>query len=324
MKYIDLHCDTLMKVRKESDLYTSNNHLDFYRLTEGNCLAQFFAVFLKPKPSKCFFYDEKKIWKKDNEYIFKKVGLLKSAVHSSGNINMAYNYHDLISNQKNAKISAFLTIEDGRSIGEDLSNIRLYYDLGIRLITITWNSENSLAYPHSKNFNSMNLGLKKFGIEAIEYMNELGIIIDASHISDKGFYDIAKFSNKPFVASHSNSRYISPSTRNLDDNMIKTLASKGGVMGLNFFSKFLSPNTKSKNSNILDMVAHLNHIKNVGGEDVLSIGSDFDGIRCQLEINSPSKVYLLFDELKKSKWTENQIEKLAYKNCLRVIKDTMN
>lgn len=324
MQYIDLHCDTLMKIKKENDLFANKHHIDINKLKKGNCLAQFFAIFLNPLPVKIPFLEPEKIWIKDNKYIKKKSKLLLSAISKSDEISMAYDYSTLMSNLKNNKVSAFLTLEDGRSIGNDLNNINLYHEFGIRLITITWNNENTLAYPHSKNTSKMNLGLKKFGIDAIRSMNQLGILIDASHISDKGFYDIARYSSKPFLASHSNSRFISPHTRNLDDNMIKTLADKGGVMGLNFYSKFLSHDIDSKNSKVSDMILHLNHIKNIGGEDVLSIGSDFDGIKCNLEIDSPSKIYILFDELKKIKWTERQIEKLAYGNSIRLIKESMS
>src|SRR5699024_2775635 len=160
-------------------------------------------------------------------------------------------------------------------------------------------------------------GLKTFGKDAIEYMNHLGMIIDVSHLSDGGFYDVAKISKKPFIASHSNSRTLSPHQRNMTDEMIKILAEKGGVMGLNFAPQFLNEDISIRDSKIELMVKHLNYMKNIGGEDVIALGSDFDGIGGNLELDSSDKMYLLFDALRVDGWSERLIEKLAYKNALR-------
>lgn len=325
MKYIDLHCDTLMKlVLSDENIDLASNDktsVDFKRLKEGNAMAQFFAIFL-PDEETYGYYKKEPV--PDDEYILKAVNILKESVgRNSDIIEMAFNADDIERNQKNNKMSAILTIEDGRSIDGKLEKIKKYYDMGIRLITLTWNYENSLGFPNSNDPEMMNKGLKPFGREAVEYMNELGILVDVSHLSDGGFYDVANISKKPFIASHSNARGISPHRRNLTDDMIRIIGEKGGVIGLNFCASFLNENVQGPNSTIEMMIKHLNYIRNVGGEDVLALGTDLDGIEGNLEIDSCNKMPLLFDVLEKAGWSSKLIEKFAYENSLRVIKETM-
>lgn len=322
MKFIDLHCDTVMKIDSicgEQSLYSNNvASVDFKRMKNGNSMAQFFAIFLMSK-------DKLKVdYMGDDPYILDKVNLVKETVKANREIiDMSYNYDDIIKNNSEGKMSALLTIEDGRSVDGKLEKLEEYYKLGIRLIGLTWNHENCFGYPNSDEPRIMESGLKDFGKEAIEYMNEIGIIIDVSHLSDGGFYDVARLSKRPFIASHSNSRVLSPHKRNLTDDMIKILAEKGGVAGLNFCPEFLNSDLSIPDSTIEAMVQHLKHMRNIGGDDIIALGSDLDGIRGNLEIDSIDKMSLLFDALRKEGWSEDLIEKLAYKNILRVIKDTL-
>ncbi len=220
-------------------------------------------------------------------------------------------------------ISIFLTLEDGRPIGEDLTRLENLYEMGFRLVTLTWNKENSIGYPNSFDKNDMRKGLKKFGFEVIELMNSLGMVIDVSHLSDGGFYDVIETSNKPIIASHSNARAISPHPRNLSDDMIKKIAESGGVIGLNFLGNFLNKDITQNQSTIKVMIEHLNHIRNIGGAEVLALGTDFDGMSGELEIDGPDKMNLLFDALWHSGWDYGTIEKFGFQNAMRVIKDVM-
>ena len=325
MKFIDLHCDTLMHtVGREGNLSLLQNNqtsVDFERMKEGGSLAQFFAVFL---PTEEMFMENAGEVIEDDIYINTLVETLKKEI--AGNIHMiglAGSYDDIIQNEKDGRMSAILTIEDGRSVEGSLDKLRHYHDMGIRLISLTWNFENCFGYPNSDDKNIMTKGLKEFGREAVEYMNELGMIVDVSHLSDGGFFDVAKISKKPFVASHSNAREISPHKRNLTDQMIRILGEKGGVAGINFAPHFLQPDTNTDRSTVELMVRHLNHMRNVGGEDVVALGSDFDGIGGDLEVDSIEKMPMIFQALQKDGWSIGQIEKLAYKNSLRVIKESM-
>lgn len=193
-------------------------------------------------------------------------------------------------------------------------------------MTLTWNYENELGFPNEIIDEKLVLdrGLKNKGFEFIEEMENLGIIIDVSHLSDAGFYDILNNTKKPFVASHSNARNICGHRRNMTDDMIKKLSDRGGVMGLNFYSYFLNNNVASDDiSKIEDMIKHVKHIKNIAGIEVIGLGSDFDGIDCKVEIENSSKMQILAEKMKKEGFTENEIEHIFYKNVLNLFKEIL-
>ena len=167
----------------------------------------------------------------------------------------------------------------------------------------------------------MRRGLKSFGKRMVEEMNELGMIVDVSHLSDGGFWDVAKISKKPFVASHSNARAVTNHPRNLTDSMIRTIAEKGGVIGINFCPSFLSD---KKISTINGLLRHIYHIYQVGGEDVLALGSDLDGISGKIQLDGCDKISLLAESLKRYRMSDRVLEKMWYKNALRVFHDTLN
>ncbi|PUU94589.1 dipeptidase [Halanaerobium sp.] len=324
--YIDLHCDSLLRIynKYDQDNLLENNKLsvDFKGLKAGGALAQFFAIFMPDQST----LEELNLAQIDDDlYIEDLLNILKNEVKKNNKmIEMAYNYRDLLNNKNENKISAFLTIEDGRSVNGDLEKIKKYYELGVRLITLSWNYENCFGWPNSDNQEIMKKGLKQFGVEAVKYMNKIGIIIDVSHLSDGGFYDVAEHSEKPFVASHSNVRSLAANPRNLKDDMITKIAEKGGVIGLNFAPQLLNKNSADKRSRLEEMIEHLNYIKNIGGESVLALGSDFDGIQGDLEITKSSEMPLLFKALKKDGWSDDLIDKFRLENVLRVIKEVLN
>ena len=160
----------------------------------------------------------------------------------------------------------------------------------------------------------------------IDAMNRMGIIADVSHLSDGGFWDvvrICKENHKPFVASHSDCRALTPHSRNLTDEMIRAIAECGGAIGVNFSAGFISPDIHSHTSRIDDMVRHMKHMYQVGGIECMALGGDLDGIRGDLEIDSVDNVPLLIDRLHKEGFTSSELDKLTYDNMYRVIRDTM-
>ncbi len=322
MRFTDLHCDTLLKmfIRKEDDMYdVPEVSVDIKRMKKANQICQFFAMFL---PTKEMYY-KYKIKINDIKYVESLAAILKYNVDKySDEIAMAYNMSDIEENRKNGKMSAVLTIEDSRLISNNMERIDRVYDLGVRLMTLTWNFENCFGYPNSKNKEIMNLPLKKFGVEAVKYMQEKGIIVDASHLNDGGFYTLLEICDKPFVASHSNMRSITGHTRNLTDDMLKKLADKGGVSGINFASAFLCDRGDDV-SKVDDMVLHIKKMRDVAGIDVIALGSDFDGISSKLEIDGPDKMHLLEERLLKNGFSSEDVEKIFYKNAHRVIRESM-
>ena len=330
MRYIDMHCDTLAEGvahKKKTITVMEQSMVDITRLKEAKAAAQFFAMFLPQKE----YHEDFKSWLgvdemfTEEDFLAKMYEVYQNTLKENADcLAAAQSYEQLKKNENEGKISAFLTIENGYPVKGKLENLKKYHEMGVGLITLTWNDPNCFGYPHSKNPADMKKGLTDFGKEAVEYMNELGIIVDVSHLSDGGFYDVAKISRKPFVASHSNCRAVSPATRNLTDDMIKILAEKGSVAGINFEPSFLNKDVTDTHSRIETMCQHILHFINTGGIECVGIGTDFDGIGGQLEINECSKMELLFDTLHKKGISEDAIEKIAYHNVARVIKETMH
>lgn len=310
MKYIDLHCDTASRMLYENQELSKNKFsVDIKKLREGEALAQVFAFFVNAGEIDDLYLEFEIMYnnfinelEKNNKYI--------KIVRNITELNEAY---------KKGKIGAFLSIEEGDVLQGKIENLKKVYDKGVRIITLTWNYKNSIGYPNY-NYIYKDRGLERKGIEIVSEMENLGMIPDASHLSDAGFYDLERLCKKPFIVSHSNSRSITDNPRNLTDDMIKLLAEKGGVMGINFCSDFLGGN---KVSSIEDMIRHIKHIKNIGGIDVISIGSDFDGIKNQVEIKNASEMNKLADILNKEGFSYDEIEKIYYKNALRVFLETL-
>ncbi|MPQ42976.1 dipeptidase [Clostridium tarantellae] len=311
MDFIDFHCDTasLLLELKDKTLKKNDLKVDIEKLKEGNALAQFFALFIETEKDKSK-YD--KCDKMLNN--FKKELMLNSS-----DIVLCRNYEDYLKAKNNNKIGAFITIEEGEAIEGDINKLRKFKSEGISLMTLTWNFENKIAYPNYE-YKFKDAGLKEFGIEVVEEMNNLGMIIDTSHLSDGGFWDVIKYSKYPIVASHSNSRYVCNHSRNLTDAMVKALSNNGGVTGINFCSDFLGESEVSK---ISDMVKHIKHIKHIGGVDCIALGSDFDGIDNEVEIKDASKMEFLANALQKQRFTLDEIEKIFYKNIERVIREVL-
>ena len=326
MGYLEMHCDTLLGAGygEKIDLFENQMAVDWKRMKATGFSGQFYAMCLMPEDS-----FQKHGMKKPDDMTFMKTlsnCFYQNLEAHSDIAAFAANREDLLRNEQQGKISCFLSAEDGNGIGGKLEGLEEMYRMGVRMISITWNHENCLGYPNSFDADKMALPLKPFGREMIDAMNRMGVIVDVSHLSDGGFWDvveICKQNHKPFVASHSNSRAMTPHSRNMTDEMIRALAECGGVMGLNYCASFLSPEIPSRISRIDDMVRHLKHIYQVGGIDCMGMGGDLDGTFGDLEVNAVEKTPLLFDRLKKEGFTESELDKIAYQNVLRVIGETL-
>ena len=229
-------------------------------------------------------------------------------------------------------MSAILTLEEGAVVHNDLAYLRNYYRLGVRMITLNWNFANGIGYPnfdiqgetHGYHTCDEKNGLTSFGIQYVQECERLGIIIDVSHLSDAGFYDVLEYTTQPFVASHSNARGVCDHARNLSDDMIVKLAQRGGVMGINFAADFLDENDQQDAlSKISSMVKHIIYIRDLAGIDCIGLGSDFDGIPQNLEIKDASYMPMLYQALQNAGFHEDDIEKIFYKNVLRVYKNVL-
>jgi membrane dipeptidase len=323
--YIDMHCDTLEQALvygKDTIWELPDAMLDVARLKKAGAAAQFFAMFLPQREEAAWF--GKKEMPGLEELMQEMYGIYQNTLRQHSDVIVsATNYTELMENHRAGKLSAFLTIENGSLIQGELSNIERFYEMGVRLITLTWNDANCLGVCHSTDPSEMEKGLTPFGKEAVSYMNELGILVDVSHLSDGGFYDVADVTDKPFVASHSNCRALSPATRNLTDDMIRVLAERGGVAGINFAPFFLNESLEDRKSRIFRMCDHIEHFIRVGGTECVGIGTDFDGIDGEFEIPDCTGMEQLFTALSHRGISGDVIDKIAFSNVARVIKDVM-
>lgn len=287
MTVCDLHCDTASK------LFDNKLELDFDFLSK----IQFFAVFISPKYYSCpkkrcfdvinYMYNE---FLKNND----KIKFCKS-----------------ISDLHDKKVNAFLSIEGGEAI-TDLNDLETFYDLGVRMMTLTWNNDNHIA-----SANGSSRGLSDFGKKLILKMNDIGMIIDLSHSGEKTFFDVCKISKKPVILSHSNSYSICRHQRNISDRQFYEIKRLNGLTGINFYPPFLSEN---KSADIYDIVSHIEYFLSLGGENNIGIGSDFDGIDSIANgINSAKDIYKIFNLLSSRGVSDEVIKKIAYKNILRVM-----
>jgi len=305
-----LHCDTAGRIFYENlDLKNQLCKVNIEKLKKGGSLGQVFAFFVNQELNNDPYEEFLKLYNNFMEEINRNLK----------DIEIVRNTKELKMAEKAHKIGAFLSIEEGEVIKGSIANLKKVYEMGIRILTVTWNYKNQLAYPNIE-YIHQNKGLTKKGMEVIEECEALGIIPDVSHLSDAGFYDLISICKKPFIASHSNARAITNHPRNLDDNMIKLLAEKGGIMGINFCAHFLGNESVSS---IEEMIFHMKHIRNVGGIDVLAIGSDFDGILNEVEIKDISELDKLQVALKNNNFKESEIEKIFYKNVIRVFDETL-
>ena len=327
MKYMDMHCDTLMaallRKGRDADLYEFPEAMvDFKRMKQGDYLAQFFAIFIVPPQMYTDWLKMEPI--EENDYINSCVEIFNNNMKAHSDIIApARNAEDILENQKKGLMSGVLTMEDGCAVRGNMENLKRFYDAGVRALSLTWNAPNCIGAPNSTDPEVMKTGLTDFGKEAVAYMQDLGMLVDVSHLSDGGFYDVASICKKPFVATHSNCRVLCPHQRNMTDDMIKVLGNAGGVAGINFGPEFLNEDITCKDSTAALMAKHARHMADLGGVECVGIGSDFDGIGGNLEISGSDKIGLLADALSKENFSGSDIDKIVQGNVLRVMKDAM-
>ena len=283
----DMHCDTATKI------YDNNENLFFPSIP----YTQFFAVFISPE-----YYNSPK------ERFFNVINnMYNEFLKNSQKIKFC----KLLSDIENNKLNAFLSIEGGEII-DNLNSLEMLYHLGIRMITLTWNNDNQIG-----GANGSSNGLTPFGEDVVRKMNELGIIIDLSHASEKTFFDACKISTRPVVLSHSNSHSICPNPRNITDTQFEEIKKLNGCVGINFYPQFLN---NKRSATIYDIIEHIEYFLSLDGENNIGIGSDFDGMDCLTKgVESIRDVYKIFDILSSRGVQDETLKKIAYKNIYRVM-----
>ena len=310
----DGHCDTILEIMNQKrtlEKKSTTGHLDIPRMKEGGVDVQFFAVFI--------------------EDIYKPDGSLKRTLqlidcfyreieNNQDDISLVTNYNQIKEVNKARKIAAILSIEGGEALEGDLGVLRVLYKLGVRLLTLTWNQRNQIADGIGES--RAGSGLTEFGLKVIDEMNRLGMLIDVSHLSETGFWDVIKRSKAPIVASHSNCYALCPHLRNLKDEQIKALADKGGVIGITFVPNFLTQ--EKRKTTVKDVVKHIDYLVEKVGVDCVGLGSDFDGTDgLPLGLEGVDKIPNITEGLLDRGYKEREIEKILGGNFLRVFKEVV-
>lgn len=308
----DVHCDTVLDIfRKNRRIgqLSPEGHLDIPRLKIGKVNVQVFAIYIE----KDF---------KPNHSLQRALQLIDSLfVELSENkdtIELAISYEDIIKIVAGNKIAAIMSIEGGEALEGKLSNLRIFYYLGVRMMTLTWNQRNDIAdgsdEVHSKR------GLTPFGKRVVEEMNRLRMVIDVSHISESGFWDVLKNSQFPVIASHSNCAHLCPHQRNLKDSQIRAIAEKKGLICITYVPEFLVPLASNKRkATIYDVIEHIKYVVQLVGVDFVGLGSDFDGCsELPIGLEGANKVYKIKEILLKEGYSSGDIKKIMGGNFLKV------
>ena len=321
----DAHCDIWTHVAKkrlegEKDII-KNYHLDKFK--EGDIKGGIFVVWVDPPYDKTPKDRTKQILEKITE----ELKDCEDVVH------IVKNSEDFdIAKEKN-KIAVLIGMEGLQAIEDDIDSIEKLYDYGVRHASLTWNEENKLATGAKGN---LDRGLTEDGAKLIRKMEELGMIVDVSHANEKTFWDICKVATKPIIASHSNCRSLCDVLRNLTDEQLREIAKRNGVVGINSYEEFVSYDVDKHTIEYL--VNHIEHMVEIMGIDHIGLGFDFaeylNSDTLQHYTNSSytygvkgledtTKAKNIIYELEKRGYSKEDIEKIAYKNFYRVIKDIL-
>lgn len=309
MNYIDLHCDTLTACCDGGQGIIKNSlQTDVERLKKSGCVAQCFAIFTEGESAPEDFEKYLSFYQKELEDNPEKI----QPVVSSQNLKKCVS---------SGILGGVLTVENLSFIGDDLSKIARLAKVGVKMASLVWNNQNLLASPNlsfkdgvPQFLERCNSGLTDLGRQAVEELDKNKIIVDISHLSDGGAEDILKNRKTPVVASHSNCASVFNVCRNLTDVLIKKVADCGGVVGVNYCMDFLGGETFES------IARHISHIINIGGEDCIALGGDFDGIPAPKDLEDCSKIPKLFTFLE-GKIGISALEKLAHFNFERVFKE---
>ncbi len=313
MYLIDLHSDTFNKMYETGlrDFAHNGLGIDIEKLIKADSLVQCMTIYnLLYKDG--YSFSE---LKKQHRFFMDIMNSYPQQLY------LVKKFSDIDKTDNAGRLNIMMTIEDAGPVDGDLSRIRQLYDMGVRLLTLTWNHENCFGFPNSKNSVVNEKGLKQFGYDAIELMNEIGMIIDVAHLSDGGIRDVTDASKKPVTASHTNARSINEHPRNLSDELVRRIAEGGGLIGVAVEPHFIGPAFES--ATVGSWLHHIDRIIDIGGIDCLAIGTDFDGTKIgdAFEIKNIGQMDILLHALRKSGHGETDIEKIFFKNALRFLGD---
>ena len=340
----DGHNDTLLRFYQEEDVdyrdffrEMDSGHIDLVRARKGGFAGGFFAVWT-PSPQERIAPDSLPDMSKphvpaavDFEYAQRvaarmSADLFRIEAESEGQVRIVRDAADLQRCIDQGVFAAILHFEGAEPIDVDLNALEVYYRAGLRSLGLVWSRPNifasgvPFAFPSSPDIGP---GLTEHGARLVKRCNALRIMIDLSHLNEKGFWDVVQLSDAPLVATHSNVHALCPVSRNLTDAQLDAIKASDGMVGLNFATSFLREDGGwDVNTPLEVMVRHLDVLVERLGETRVGFGSDYDGARVPADVGDVSKLPVLIDALKAAGYNDALLRKLTHENWLRVLRLT--
>lgn len=308
MNLFDLHCDTLYKAVTQNLPLDDKSMQVSQILNKDSKRLQCYAIwipddFTPEKAEEIFYSANKKLYDECERLNIKLIGQNES-------ISKCF---------KNNNYSALFTIENSTALNGNIENVEKFANLGVKIITLTWNAANAVG--DGADVSNSN-GITDFGKRVVREMEHNGIVVDISHASDKLFYDVAEIANRPFIATHSNSRSVTNHRRNLTDEQFKIIKDRNGIVGINFHRDFLSDNPDSASK--YDLLKHIDKFLSLGGENTVCIGTDFDGCSLPDDITGSESLAEIYEMLLIQNCKESVIRKIFYENALNFFENFDN
>jgi membrane dipeptidase len=341
---IDTHSDTTSRMLDDGFDFgprSNKGHMDLVRMKEGGLDAEFFSIYVAAR------YANKGAARRALDMI---EALNKQVAKYPDKVALATSVAEIRRLEREGKIAALMGIEGGHAIEDSPDELRMFYGKGIRYMTLTHSNTNNFA--DATGVPSRWGGLNDLGRQIVREMNQLGMMVDISHVSDDTFQDVLDVSQAPVIASHSSCRALSPVLRNMSDEMIQALARNGGVIMINFGSGFVNAKHGERANRVLDILrkkhggdyshwddvdrelseseplppatledilAHIEHVVKLVGPDYVGLGSDFDGLPDLPQgMEDCTKLPAITYELLKRGYSEQDVTKILGGNLLRV------
>lgn len=307
MRFFDGHCDTILRCYlKGEHLADSGGHWSLDKVRDFTGAAQFFACFGEPEDMPGMA-----LW----DVFREEVALFRREIERNGDrIALCTTAEEVEAAWRDGKTAAFLSAEGAELLDCDPEKLELAYGWGVRAVNLTWNHQNALS---GTNVEAPEQGLTSLGKDFVRRMEELGMLVDVSHLSDPGFWDVMELIQGPVLASHSNSRELCFHPRNLTDGQFTAIIEHHGTVGLNMCDEFLGADPT-----VDTLVAHIEHWCSLGGEKNISLGGDWDGIsRPPAGIRDIRDLHKLAERLLQMNYSQKQVEDLFYNNLMRVVRE---
>lgn len=309
----DLHCDTLTRslyrpaTAGRGLLDDPAAQLSLSRVPVGTKWVQCFAVFVpddKRGAEGAAFFDR---W---------AAAFAREMEREKDRVCWCRSAGDLAAAMDAGKVAALLTVEGGSALGGKLERMDTLWDAGVRMMTLTWNGENELASGHDTG-----AGFSAFGREVVGTMEERGMVVDVSHLNDRGFEELLGIAKKPFVASHSNARSVCAHRRNLPDDFIREMVARHCLIGLNYCKDFLSDDGRG---NLEDLWRHVERFLELGAEKCLALGSDYDGADMHPDLDGVEKALGIYDFLTERGLPGETAEDILFGNAWRFFQGVLS